>query len=170
MEVEGFEPPQEEVIPVRRSVRTHRAPNRLFLNVEVEEHSLGDLNEPTNYKAIMLDLESNKWLDAMNAEMKSMKDNQVWTLVNLSPNGFLHLASSMKLFVVVLVVLELVVELVLALGPELVLEFAPVKLGLSQLVLQSAPLGLQLVSAQVHVESVVVQLESSMVHLAIQTI
>ncbi|GJY03914.1 hypothetical protein Tco_0369854 [Tanacetum coccineum] len=66
-EVEGFEPPQEEVIPIRRSERTHRAPNRLCLNVEVEEHSLGDLNEPTSYKAAMLDLESNKWIDAMNA-------------------------------------------------------------------------------------------------------
>ncbi|GKC21020.1 hypothetical protein Tco_1023170 [Tanacetum coccineum] len=65
---------------------------------------------------------------------------------------------------------ELVVELVLALGPELVLEFAPVELGLSHLDLQSTPLGLQLVSAQVHVEFVVVQLESALVHLAIQTI
>ncbi|GKG36807.1 hypothetical protein Tco_0446980, partial [Tanacetum coccineum] len=41
MEVEGLEPPQEEVILVRRSERTHRAPNRLCLNVEAEEHSLG---------------------------------------------------------------------------------------------------------------------------------
>ncbi|GJT28916.1 hypothetical protein Tco_0909191 [Tanacetum coccineum] len=84
--------------------------------------------------------------------------------------GFLHLASSMQLDVVVLVVLELVVELVLALGPELVLKFAPVESGLSQFDLQSAPLGLQLVSAQVHVEFVVVQLESALGHLAIQTI
>nr|GEU65531.1 transcription initiation factor IIB-2 [Tanacetum cinerariifolium] len=51
MEVEGFEPPEEEVILIRRSKRTHRAPNRLCLNVEVEEHSLGDLNETTSYKA-----------------------------------------------------------------------------------------------------------------------
>ncbi|GJT01066.1 retrotransposon protein, putative, ty1-copia subclass [Tanacetum coccineum] len=34
MEVEGFEPPQEEDIPICRSERTHRAPNRLSLNVE----------------------------------------------------------------------------------------------------------------------------------------
>ncbi|GKD19387.1 hypothetical protein Tco_1208545 [Tanacetum coccineum] len=60
MEVEGFEPPQEEVIPIRRSERTHQAPNRLCLNVEAKEHSLGDLNEPTRYKAAMLDSESNK--------------------------------------------------------------------------------------------------------------
>ncbi|GJY97194.1 retrotransposon protein, putative, ty1-copia subclass [Tanacetum coccineum] len=61
MEVECFEPPHEKEAPVRRSVRTHRAPERLCLNVEVEEHILGDLNEPTNYKAAMLDPESNKW-------------------------------------------------------------------------------------------------------------
>ncbi|GKF17525.1 retrotransposon protein, putative, ty1-copia subclass, partial [Tanacetum coccineum] len=86
MEVEGFEPPQEEVIPIRRSERTHQAPDHLCLNVEVEEHSLGDLNEPTSYKAVMLDPESNKWLDAMNAEMQSMIDNKVWVLVDLPPN------------------------------------------------------------------------------------
>ncbi|GJX14870.1 hypothetical protein Tco_0206628 [Tanacetum coccineum] len=66
MEVEGFEPPQEEEILICRSERTHRAPNRLCLNVEAEQHSLGDLNEPTSYKAAMLDPESNKWLNAMN--------------------------------------------------------------------------------------------------------
>ncbi|GJW40335.1 retrotransposon protein, putative, ty1-copia subclass [Tanacetum coccineum] len=85
MEVEGFEPPQEEVIPVCRSERTHRAPDRLCLNVEVEEHSLGDLNEPTSYKAAMLDSESNKWIDAMNAEIQSMMDNMIWVLVDLPP-------------------------------------------------------------------------------------
>nr|GEW10244.1 hypothetical protein [Tanacetum cinerariifolium] len=86
MEVEGFEPPHEEEILIRRSERSHRVPNRLCLNVEAEEHSLGDLNEPTSYKAAILDLESNKWLDAMNAEMKSMIDNKVWVLVDLPSN------------------------------------------------------------------------------------
>ncbi|GJV81423.1 retrotransposon protein, putative, ty1-copia subclass [Tanacetum coccineum] len=84
-EVEGFEPPQEEVIPIRWSERTRRAPNRLCLNVEVDEHSLGDLNEPTSYKAAMLDSESNKWIDAMNAEIQSIMDNMVWVLVDLPP-------------------------------------------------------------------------------------
>ncbi|GJV53933.1 retrotransposon protein, putative, ty1-copia subclass, partial [Tanacetum coccineum] len=86
MEVEGFEPPQEEDIPIRRSERTRRAPNRLSLNIEMEEHSLGDLNEPTSYKAAMLDSESNKWIDAMNAEIQSMMDNMVWVLADLPPN------------------------------------------------------------------------------------
>nr|GEW63550.1 hypothetical protein [Tanacetum cinerariifolium] len=86
MEVEGFEPPQREEAPVRRSKRPHRAPNCLCLNVEVEEYSLVDLNEPANYKAAMRDPKSNKWLDAMNAEMQSMKDNQ--GLARLVSKGF----------------------------------------------------------------------------------
>ncbi|GKA55088.1 retrotransposon protein, putative, ty1-copia subclass [Tanacetum coccineum] len=57
MEVEGFEPPQKEVIPVHRSKRTHRAPDCLCLN----------------------------WIDAMNAEIQSMMDNMVWALVDLPP-------------------------------------------------------------------------------------
>ncbi|GKF90713.1 hypothetical protein Tco_0274414, partial [Tanacetum coccineum] len=72
-----------QMIPIRRSERTHRAPNRLCLNVEVEEHSLGDLEEPANYKAAMLDPESNKWIDVMNVEIQSMMDNMVWVQVNL---------------------------------------------------------------------------------------
>ncbi|GJT36742.1 hypothetical protein Tco_0936607 [Tanacetum coccineum] len=85
MEVEGFEPPQEEEIPIRRSERSRQVPNRLCLNVEVEEHSLGDLNEPTTYKAAMLDSESNNWINVMNAEIQSMMDNMVWVLVDLPP-------------------------------------------------------------------------------------
>ncbi|GJR15337.1 zinc finger, CCHC-type containing protein [Tanacetum coccineum] len=57
VQVEGFEPPQEEISPIRRSVRTHRALERLCLNVEVEEHKI-----------------------------QSMKDNQVWRMVDLPPN------------------------------------------------------------------------------------
>nr|GEU54704.1 retrotransposon protein, putative, Ty1-copia subclass [Tanacetum cinerariifolium] len=87
MVVEGFEPPQEEVILIHRSERTHRALDCLCLNVEVGEHSLGDLREPTNYKACMLDPESKRWVDDMNAEMQSMMDNMVWVLVDLPPNS-----------------------------------------------------------------------------------
>nr|GEW30426.1 retrotransposon protein, putative, Ty1-copia subclass [Tanacetum cinerariifolium] len=63
--------PSENKIVVAREVKgfkppqdevTHQAPERLYS-------------------------ESNKWLDAMNAKMQSMKDNQVWCLVDLPPNG-----------------------------------------------------------------------------------
>ncbi|GJR73622.1 hypothetical protein Tco_0085987 [Tanacetum coccineum] len=78
--------PPENKIVVARSARIHQARDRLCLNEEVEEYSLGDLNKPANYKAAILDLESNKWVDSMNAEMQSIKDNQVWCLVDLPPN------------------------------------------------------------------------------------
>nr|GFC49373.1 hypothetical protein [Tanacetum cinerariifolium] len=46
-----------------------------------------DLGEPANYKAVLLDPESKKWLDAMNVKMQSMKDNDVWVLLELPPNA-----------------------------------------------------------------------------------
>ncbi|GJW93356.1 retrotransposon protein, putative, ty1-copia subclass [Tanacetum coccineum] len=58
IEVEGFEPPQEEEIPIRRSERPRA----------------------------MLDSESNKWIDAMDVEIQSMIDNVVWVLVGLPPD------------------------------------------------------------------------------------
>nr|GEU53623.1 putative retrotransposon Ty1-copia subclass protein [Tanacetum cinerariifolium] len=89
---------EEDSIPVRKYVRTHKAPDRLCLNVEinpdplcfnveVEEYSLGDLYEPANYKAALSDAEFEKWLVAMNAEMQSMYDNKVLRLVVLPPNA-----------------------------------------------------------------------------------
>ncbi|GJW50470.1 retrotransposon protein, putative, ty1-copia subclass [Tanacetum coccineum] len=79
--------PQSDINPIRRSTRTRRPTDRLCLYIDAEEHELGDLGEPANYKAALLDPESDKWLNAMNVEMQSMKDNEVWDLVDLPPNG-----------------------------------------------------------------------------------
>ncbi|GJT68410.1 retrotransposon protein, putative, ty1-copia subclass [Tanacetum coccineum] len=79
--------PQSDINPIRRSTRTRRAPDQMCLYFDNEEHELGDLGEPANYKAALLDLESDKWLNAMNVEMQSMKDNEVWELVDLPPDG-----------------------------------------------------------------------------------
>ncbi|GJW26362.1 zinc finger, CCHC-type containing protein [Tanacetum coccineum] len=47
--------------------KTNAVPqNDVCIYVDAEEHELGDLNEPANYKVALLDLESKKWLDAMN--------------------------------------------------------------------------------------------------------
>ncbi|GKD83919.1 retrotransposon protein, putative, ty1-copia subclass [Tanacetum coccineum] len=78
--------PQTDVIPVRRSARIPQAPERYGFYIDAEEHELGDHGEPPNYRAALSDLESEKWLEAMNVEMQSMKDNQVWNLVDLPPN------------------------------------------------------------------------------------
>ncbi|GJT92006.1 putative retrotransposon ty1-copia subclass protein, partial [Tanacetum coccineum] len=68
------------------STRISQAPERYGFYIDAEEHELGDHGEPPNYRAALSDPESEKWLEAMNAEMQSMKDNQVWNLVDLPPN------------------------------------------------------------------------------------
>nr|GEV48176.1 retrotransposon protein, putative, Ty1-copia subclass [Tanacetum cinerariifolium] len=69
------------------SIRIRRAPDRMCLYIDVKEHELGDLGELANYKAALLGHESDKWLNAMNVEMQSMKENEVWELVELPPNA-----------------------------------------------------------------------------------
>ncbi|GKA29164.1 hypothetical protein Tco_0715409 [Tanacetum coccineum] len=68
--------PLSDVNPIRRSTRTRNALNRMCLYIDAEEHELGDLGEPANYKSELLDPEYDKWLDAMNVEMQSMKDKR----------------------------------------------------------------------------------------------
>ncbi|GJT71906.1 retrotransposon protein, putative, ty1-copia subclass [Tanacetum coccineum] len=63
--------PQSDINTICRSTRTRRPTDRLFLYVDAEKHELGDLGEPANYKAALLDPESNKWINAKNVEMQS---------------------------------------------------------------------------------------------------
>ncbi|GJZ04296.1 retrotransposon protein, putative, ty1-copia subclass [Tanacetum coccineum] len=78
---EGLELIQEEdTQPSKNTSKEHN-------EVMPIEYELGDLNEPSNYKDALSDPEYDKWLEAMNTKTQSMKDNQVWILVELSPNG-----------------------------------------------------------------------------------
>ena len=45
-----------------------------------------DDEEPANYAEAMMDLDSEKWQSAMRSKIDSIKDNQVWNLVDL-PDG-----------------------------------------------------------------------------------
>nr|GEX52948.1 hypothetical protein [Tanacetum cinerariifolium] len=94
--------PQSDIIPIRRSTGTRHAPDRMCLYIDAEEHELGDLGEPANYKAALLDPESDKWLNAMNVEMQSMKDNEnlcdlYWTTVK---NILKYLKNTKDMFLV----------------------------------------------------------------------
>ncbi|GJY28604.1 retrotransposon protein, putative, ty1-copia subclass [Tanacetum coccineum] len=64
------------------------------LNHEEDDQEIDELQSDINpirrisvYKAALLDPESDKWLNAINVEMQSMKHNKVWELVDLPPNG-----------------------------------------------------------------------------------
>ncbi|GKA30230.1 retrotransposon protein, putative, ty1-copia subclass [Tanacetum coccineum] len=80
--------PQSDIIPIRRSTRTRHAPDRMYPSyIDDGEYELGDINEPGNYKAALLDPKSDKWLEVMNVEMQFMKDNEVWDLVDIPLDG-----------------------------------------------------------------------------------
>nr|GEX87644.1 hypothetical protein [Tanacetum cinerariifolium] len=55
--------PQSDIVPIRRSTRIRHTSDRMCLYVDAEEYELGDLGEPANYKAALLDPESEKWLN-----------------------------------------------------------------------------------------------------------
>nr|GEU67569.1 hypothetical protein [Tanacetum cinerariifolium] len=77
---------QTDVNPVYRFARIPQAPERYGFYVDDEEHELKDHREPTNYQAALSDPKPNKWLESINVKMQSMKDNQVWNLVDLHYN------------------------------------------------------------------------------------
>ncbi|KAL6344314.1 hypothetical protein AAG906_037888 [Vitis piasezkii] len=73
-------------IPLRRSSRAHRAPDRLNLMVQddLSNEVYHNDDDPKNYEEAMQSLDRNKWQEAMESEMESMKINKVWTLVEAS--------------------------------------------------------------------------------------
>nr|GEU72388.1 hypothetical protein [Tanacetum cinerariifolium] len=59
--------PQSDIVPICRSTRTRHTPDRMCLYIDAEEHELGDLGEPVNYKAAFLD--PDKWLFKKKTDM-----------------------------------------------------------------------------------------------------
>ncbi|GKD51978.1 hypothetical protein Tco_1280954 [Tanacetum coccineum] len=80
--------PRCDIILISRFTRTRHALDRMCLNIKADEYELGDLNEPANYKVALPDPNFDKWLNVINVEMQSMKDNEVWDLVDLPPKAF----------------------------------------------------------------------------------
>ncbi|GJQ97520.1 retrotransposon protein, putative, ty1-copia subclass [Tanacetum coccineum] len=64
-----------------KSTRKRRPIDRMCLYIDAEEHELGDLGKPANYKAALLDPESDKCANAENVEIQSHKDIQSLDLV-----------------------------------------------------------------------------------------
>ena len=81
-------PPQEHM-PLRRSTRERRSaiPDDYVVFLQEHEDDIGvNEDDPINFLQAMKSSDSQMWIDAMNEEMKSMKDNDVWDLVPL-PEG-----------------------------------------------------------------------------------
>ena len=65
----------------RTSTRTRFTPE--WYGNPVLEVMLLVHGEPTNYEEAMMSPDSDKWLEAMKSEIRSMYENKVWTLVDL---------------------------------------------------------------------------------------
>ena len=52
----------------------------------ISDNTLVILDEPANYKEQMAYPKAAKWKEAMDSEIKSMYDNQVWNLVDQQPS------------------------------------------------------------------------------------
>ena len=75
--------PDVEAPAPRRSIRARRATEKLtLLTTEQRDILLLDNDEPLTYKEAMMGPDSEKWLGAMESEIESMHDNQVWNLVD----------------------------------------------------------------------------------------
>ncbi|GJU64853.1 mRNA-capping enzyme-like protein isoform X2 [Tanacetum coccineum] len=81
MDDQEIDEASSDINPNRSSLKDTRPTDAIVLYIDTEEHELGDLGEPANYKAALLDPESKKWLDAKNKdemwEMQSKKDNRI---------------------------------------------------------------------------------------------
>jgi transposase InsO family protein len=92
-EVEHEEPvgPEDITMPLRRSGRTRMPPEFYGFHITVDgeellsDRTLVNLDEPANYTEAMAGPEAAKWKGAMESEIQSMYDNQVWNLVDQKP-------------------------------------------------------------------------------------
>lgn len=87
--VQPQQPIEPEPVPLRRSTRQRRNAIPEDYIVFLTEHQenndlLGD--DPVTFKQAIESSDSDKWMNAMNEEIKSMKDNAVWEIVPL-PEG-----------------------------------------------------------------------------------
>ena len=75
-----------EPVPLRRSTRERRSviPDDYVVFLQEHEENNGMMeDDPVNFHQAMQDSNSEKWIEAMNEEYKSMQDNKVWELVPL---------------------------------------------------------------------------------------
>ena len=90
--------PQESQVqvPLKRSTRERRSTISDDYVVYLQEHEfdMGLEDDPISVSQVKQSSDSKKWIEAMKDEMKSMKDNGVWDLVELpkgvKPIGFLR--------------------------------------------------------------------------------
>jgi hypothetical protein len=80
---------ESQGIALRRSHRQRKSaiPDDYVIYLQEYDYDVGSINDPVSYTKAINNVDSNKWIDAMKDELKSMAQNEVWDLVEL-PNGY----------------------------------------------------------------------------------
>lgn len=80
---------QSQGIALRRSQRQRKSalPNDYVIYLQECDYDVGTTNDPVSYSEAINNVDYDKWIDAMNDELKSMAHNEVWDLVEL-PHGY----------------------------------------------------------------------------------
>jgi hypothetical protein len=82
-DVQDVAQPIVEAPAPHRSIRARHATDKLNLLITEERHILlMENDEPLTYTEAMMGPDCEKWLEAMESELKSMHDNQDWNLVD----------------------------------------------------------------------------------------
>jgi hypothetical protein len=82
-EVQDIVPPDVKAPAPRRSIRAHHTTKKFtLLTTAQRDILLLDNDEPMTYMEAMMGPDSEKFLEAMESEIESMHDNQVWNLVD----------------------------------------------------------------------------------------
>jgi hypothetical protein len=90
-EIEQPVVPNDISMPLRRSSRVSMPPEFYGFHITVDgdellsDRTLVNLDEPANYSEAMAGPEAAEWKGAMDSEIQSMYDNQVWNLVDPQP-------------------------------------------------------------------------------------
>jgi len=90
-EVEQPVEPVDVSLPLRRTSRVSQPPQFYGFHITaggdtlIGDKTLVNLDEPASYKEAMTGPEAAQWKEAMDSEIQSMKDNQVWNLVTPTP-------------------------------------------------------------------------------------
>lgn len=77
---------ESQGIPLRRSQRERRSAIPNDYVIYLQEDDLGINKDPVTFSQAIESIESDKWINAMKDELKSMEQNKVWDLVELPKN------------------------------------------------------------------------------------
>lgn len=74
---------ESQEVPLRRSQRERKSSIPNIYETYLLESDIGINKDPVSFLEAMNSVESEKWIDAMKEELKSMQENKVWEIVEL---------------------------------------------------------------------------------------